>query len=207
MFDRAKQESLIAKQQQFVRAEVHELVRTGRFLYTPLLSEEDPWRTFGLYALDDIRNDQGRLVYGTNIVSLPDVRLVVIEAAADRPSLLTGTIRYKTVEHRIIPGTLDMPEEVPVWKDAGTDAKLPHLLARQVLTRDGFPIVDRRSKGGRHGNVVEYAWLEQAVTVEHANPQIIEVWARIQERIKSASPDEPKKAPSKNPREAQPSLP
>lgn len=202
MFEKAKQESLHEKQQLYVRAEIEKLVAAGNFLYTPVLSEDDRWRTLALYALDDVTNDQGRLVYGSNFVRLPDVRLVVVNPVADRSALRTGTIRYKATVTRVIPGTLDMPERVSVWKDAGTDATLPHEIARQILVREGFPIVDRRSKGGRRGNVVEFKWLEREAQSTDAVDDIKSVWEQVQAHL-----TEPKKAPSKNPREAQPSLP
>lgn len=212
MFEKARQQNTQQKTLLAVKTEVRQMVKNGGFLYTPILLMDDPWRTFALYAIDDISIDGDKLTPKGNPLVLPDVRLINIDPinylAKGAPrelrkqAMWPGQIRYKQREPREIPGTMGTQnEEVDVWIDAGQDATLPHRIARQLLHLHGFPIVGRLTKGAQKGRIVEYEWIRRESKLENCHPEVREVWKQIQERLE---PQAPLTGGSKAPKEARP---
>lgn len=177
MFEDAKLQPTTNKRVESVRNEVMEAHRKGTLFITKLLMEDEPYRSLAFHACDGKVLDNATVHAVRDGLALENVRLVSVSPGAAKDT----HIRYKVWESARIAGT-DKYQEGWRWVDAGTDATLPHKVARFVLRNNGWPVVQHKSNGGRTGGVVEYEWLRWEAARPDATEEVRELWARVGEK-------------------------
>lgn len=183
MFEKAKAENIRTKSIELFRTELQEAERARAPVFlTSILMLDEPYRTHCLMALDGhiVGAGGSPTVIPERAIRLPEVRLVTKK----REDVIT----YHRFDNQRVPGTDRINYNVKVTVHAGNDATLPEPVARAVLMKHGFPVVDQRSNGARNGYVVELDWLMHEVTLPDCLPE----FKKLAEEIKARLPP-PKK--------------
>lgn len=186
------------KRRNEIRALLIGEIRSGRFFLTPILMEDEPFRTLGLEVLDGVVVESGRPQYGAApalAADLPPTRLITIMHQAGAPAYdPKGLITVRRVRQEVVPGT-SITRAVKFDEPHGHDATLTHKDARAVLVARGWPIRDHKSRGNVLGTVVEWAWLQAEAKLPTATIELRALCDNIRQAIEpapTASPAQPK---------------
>ena len=191
------------KRRNAIRAFLMGEIEAKRFHITPVLMEQEPFKTLGLEALDGVVVDSGRPQYGveTILTDLPEirenpVRLIAIRndgsgGLAFNPN---GNVVVRRVKNIVIPGTT-RTKRTTMDEKLGPDAKLSHREARLVLVHYGWPMRDEKSGGNRLGTVVEWEWLQMHVKSPTAQSSEIVLYESIRDALEAQKNEAPKSSP------------
>ncbi len=175
-----------------IRVELIQRIQGARFFLTPILMEAEPYRTHALEAIDGVKVVAGVPKYGA-VPSLHDMlsstRLIALEHDKEKGVRYTGhgKIMIRRKRQEIIPGT-STTREMVTDEDLGTDVSLPHLQARDVLVKQGWPIRDEKSQGRARGTVVEWDWLVAEAARPETSQAVRDIYAAIKAAMQQKEP-------------------
>jgi hypothetical protein len=152
-------------------------LHAGTFSYTELMSQQDPLLSDGMEVLD------GVVVENT----IPKYQMAPAESWGGQGIVLVhvhpqGHIMGDIMGRDRVPGT-NQYQQVKRRKDFGNAAVVSDIpgerIARAMLFRSGWPIVQARTKGASMGSVVEWRWLEREVTLPDVADEVAKLYAEI----------------------------
>ncbi len=149
----------------------------GTFSYTELMSQTEPLLSDAMEVLD------GVVVENT----IPKYQMARVETWGGQGIALVhihpqGHIVGDVMDRYRVPGT-NQYQHVKRRKDFGNAAVISDIpgerIARAMLFRSGWPILQARTKGASMGSVIEWRWLEREVTLPDVADEVVKLYSEI----------------------------
>lgn len=160
---------------------VQDLILTGKFNYTELLCEREPFRSFAFEYLDGVKVQGNIPVYMSGDIQPQTWNGEPIRLVHISPS---GQISHGVREAIKVPGTNQVRFE-KVRRTIGNVADVPDAMpdrvARNILFQQGWPV--RQHGGGPEGSVIEWRWLLKAKSEPNPAFRVVDIYDEIAARV------------------------
>ncbi len=160
-----------------VASVINARLHAGTFNYTELMTQPEPLLSDGMEILDGVMVENNIPKYQMGPVETWDGQGIVLVHIHPQGHILGDVV----VKERV-PGTNQF-RSVKRRRDFGNAAVISDVpgerIARAMLYRSGWPIMQARTNGAAMGSVIEWRWLEREAASPDAAEEVVKLYAEI----------------------------